>query len=370
MAIHGGKDDNLPVIRDDASEQEETDYDPDTNQQAQAINKEKDRLELAKTEDKCVWYLRLATACVLLAVATTVCLGVYFEGRQSENDDFEQDFLDLSIKLVSSFEDVVQQRFGVIQTFGQDLTAQANGTWPFVTPPYYAHRVNSVARLSQAMLLVLLPQVNRDQVPAWDQYANQNNGWREQSVSVTMGIPIEEVQLPPFLPTIMNTQGPDGPVPAITTGDGPYFPFWTAYPSLVSAAANTDFRADVEHRGPMDHTVVTGEPTFESISDCLGVNADDNRCGLFRSNPFVDFQSDAFTVAFFPGTCLICLVVCFYGSMCIFRLDSQQNYVYRSLTQSLIALKRIKRSVPCSLLSFTGEPISMASCLLEPTESW
>ncbi|CAB9514588.1 unknown protein [Seminavis robusta] len=66
-------------------------------------------LEVAKKEDRWVFWLRILTTLVLLAVAVTVCVVVYLEGRKSETKSFEQDFSDLGEKMVQSFEAKVEQ---------------------------------------------------------------------------------------------------------------------------------------------------------------------------------------------------------------------------------------------------------------------
>lgn len=348
----------LKADNDDESSQSGIGYD-DTEQPEgndNVVDNKEEGLDLAKNEDKWVVCLRIFTALLLILVALTVCLGVYFEGRHSEKQDFETGFEDLASKLVSSFGDVVEQRFGVIQSFGEDITSQADGAWPLVTPRDYIHRTEVIVRLANLIFLVFFPIVTRDKVEAWENYANETKGWREEVFAISQGVPLEEVQLPPFMSKIMDIENADGPVPAVTTSDGPYAPLWTAYPAYLAVAANADFHSDVEHRGPIDNTIATGNPTFEGAYSYVGREKDE-RYELFKSLPYIGYQGDAFSVAFFPSK---------------LQLPQSNRKSTSDLTQyssqSLIVLKRTKKWKVSCLSLFIGEPILRVYCPLVPME--
>ena len=178
-------------------------------------------VEVAKEEDKWVWRLRLLTVLVLIAVTVVVCVVVYQEGRKSETAAFEQDFSDLGEKLVRSFEGIVEQRFGIVESFADTITsdslAAGNGTstFPYVTPHNFIYRVENTAELAQLMFLLFLPRVQRSEVNEWSAYAKENTQWYTQGWAHQAGVPEEDVPEPNVFPTIMNVHNPNGPGPAL-----------------------------------------------------------------------------------------------------------------------------------------------------------
>ena len=273
------------------------DEDEETPEDAKAI-------EVAKQEERWVWVLRALTAFVLVAVALTVCLGVYFEGRRREKANFENDFANLGEKLVSSFENTVSQRFGLVDTFTNDITSYAKGRWPFVTPPDYDYKAEKVAALGTFMDIVLIPIVQKEDYFEWDEYVQNTQEWKKEGLSHETGIPQDQVVAMPSFPNMINVHNPNGPTPANQINEeGPYYPIWVSYPirNGTRVRENLDLGGDWEHRGPMENTVATGLPTFEGISDYIEKEKD-LRYEVLKKNRNIDYQDDSHTMAFFPGT--------------------------------------------------------------------
>ncbi|CAB9526550.1 Receptor-type guanylate cyclase gcy (Partial), partial [Seminavis robusta] len=263
-------------------------------------------LEVAKKEDIWVFWLRILTTLVLLTVAVTVCVVVYLEGRKSETKAFEQDFSDLGEKMVQSFEAKVEQRLGVIEAFAESVTSDANHSLPFVNPPNYAFRAETVAILAQLFFIVILPVVPRDQLQTWNQYAQENQQWRAEGWAQVVGvnpesINVTEVGFNPMPGQMMNFHNPNGPGPVqkVAPNQTQYFPMWCTWPVNPGTMANVDLYGDVEHRVPMDTTVNTGKPTFEISTDYIDKEKD-GRYGMLKRNTLFDYQDDPHAVAFYP----------------------------------------------------------------------
>ena len=140
----------------------------------------KEQDKLAQTEDKAVWYLKLAVILVFVSVALVVCLGVYFGAKKGEEADFEDDFSDLSEKLVDSFQLAFRQRLGILEDFAYELTSftlDTNTSWPFVTLPDYERRGGRAARLADLLSIMFLPIVHAQDRDQWEKYVPDNMGW-------------------------------------------------------------------------------------------------------------------------------------------------------------------------------------------------
>jgi hypothetical protein len=148
-------------------------------------------------------------ACVVIAV----CLTVYYLTRSSEKQDFEDDFVDLGGSVATSFESVVEQRFGILESFVAEITANSNQSMPFVTPIGYAYQADTVSRLAHVLFLKLIPRVERAQVGAWSAYMAANKGWKAEGIVIAAGIDPEDVNASPISPTILDIHSGGPPRP-------------------------------------------------------------------------------------------------------------------------------------------------------------
>jgi hypothetical protein len=259
-------------------------------------------LKLAKHEDKWVFRLRFLTTLILISAAVAVCLVVYTTGRGGETLAFEQDFKALGQKLVSSFESTVEQRFGIIQSFTEDITSDANGSWPFVVPPHFHERAETMSMLAQSMWTRLMPRVSRMDLDAWTEFSWVNQGWRTRALARQLDIPEDEVHAQTILPQMMNFHNPNGPTPAIEINpEGPYYPLWCVYPAANKSIENLDLYGDIEHAGNIDTVVATGKPVFETSYDYLLGQEKDLRYQFMTQAVYIDYLDDPHGTIFFPS---------------------------------------------------------------------
>lgn len=266
-----------------------------------------EEVKVAVQEDRWVFWLRLLTACVLVGVAVLVCVVVYQEGRQGETAAFEEEFSHLGEKLVRSFESLVAQRFGILDSFAQGITSDADGLFPFVTPPNYAFRAERVVDLAQLFFIIFVPIVPNELVEDWNTYARQNQHWKKEGVAQQRGVlpdELDEEELTPLPPVMLNVHNPNGPAPAQNvTPDNPFFyPIWSTFPANEGTMANVDINGDIEHQRTIANTVATGLPTMEMGYDYIDkeIDPNDGRYTTLKSSPFFDYQDDPHSLAFFP----------------------------------------------------------------------
>ncbi|CAB9507210.1 Receptor-type guanylate cyclase gcy [Seminavis robusta] len=261
------------------------------------------KLDVAQKEAVWVFRLRVLTGIVLVGVAVAVCLVVYFAGRQSETESFETDFEALSEKLVLSFEQTVEQRFGIIASFGQDITSQANGSWPFVAPKDFNQRADAVSILAQLMAIRLMPRVEKENYNLWNDWAFDNQGWKAEGLAFQTGIPVDQVNAGIINHGMINVHNPNGPTPANEINpDGPHFPTWCVHPAANSSEAENlvDLYGDFEHKGPIDLATETGLPIFEPSYDYMGGNEKDMRYDFITQTTHIEYLDDPHGTAMFP----------------------------------------------------------------------
>ncbi|KAL3939182.1 MAG: hypothetical protein SGBAC_006040 [Bacillariaceae sp.] len=254
-------------------------------------------LVVAKDENRWVWSLRLLVAFVLMAATVAVCLIVYFGGRSDEHEAFEKDFAGLADKLVISFEAAVEQRFGAIDMFFSDVTANANGTWPLVTPPEFTRRITELHSMVGLSFSLLLPRVDKDRRTEWEEYSVANQGWLRESLAFTTGVNKEDVEVDPILPQIFNIHSTDGRGP--DTGPGPYFPIWMLHPP--QAGININMHNYPPQRDVMDFVIANKRPAFGTNDDYIDPEKPRGReYSVLQSTPNLNYQNDAFAFAQFP----------------------------------------------------------------------
>ncbi|CAB9504323.1 Receptor-type guanylate cyclase gcy [Seminavis robusta] len=256
---------------------------------------------LAHEENRWVFWLRFLTTMVLLSVAIAVCLVVYFQGRASEQNDFEQDFSDLGDKLVTSFESLVDQRFGIIENFAMGETSYANGSWPFVTPPDFFLRAGSLVMLCQLMFIVLVPKVTFDQRPQWDQYVQQNMAWKKEALAFQEGIPVEQVNAPDgIFPVMMNFHYGGPPKPQ--DGPGPFHPMWNTFPVNNVSIGNVDIYADTFQQPAIDAAYNSGKPSFGKTEDFWQVSEEEKVQFYYFLHAFdhVQYRDDPIATMYYP----------------------------------------------------------------------
>ncbi|KAL3935836.1 MAG: hypothetical protein SGBAC_008725 [Bacillariaceae sp.] len=258
-------------------------------------------LVVARSENRWVWRLRFLVACVLMSATIAVGVGVYFDGRKDEKDDFETEFAGLADKLVISFQSAVKQRFGAIEMFCSDMTANANKTWPLVTPPEFTRRIAELHSLAGLSFSVLLPQVEEDRRAEWEEYALANKGWFRESLAYAKGVDPSAIAPERIFPMIMDLASvPGGPVPDM--GPGPYYPIWMQHPPREGQSGININLYRNRGVGVITNTVLDNKrPAFAASEDFLDpATPRGEYYNVLKGTPKLNFQDDAFAFAQFP----------------------------------------------------------------------
>ena len=268
--------------------------------------REEEKLSLAKKEEKAVWMFRLLTMLVLVSVTVAVCVGVYLQSRNAEKEDFENTFLELGEKLVSSFETDVKQRVAAMESLAVSLAAGvagSNETWPFTTPPEFHARAEYTKFLSRSSGIYLLPRVNPGQKQEWEAYARKNQGWIAQGLAQQLGVDPESLTVNKIAPVILTNKIEGKPQP--DTSEGPWFPFWCANPVGNRTFTNINPRSNPRKGYQAIKRVLDKRtPTFAASTHFWNVSDRDRAThNTFRtikaSRPH--YEGEPYFLSYYPG---------------------------------------------------------------------
>jgi hypothetical protein len=194
--------------------------------------------EIAKSETKAVFWLRLAVMLVLTLSALSVALTVYFYTSGSEQDEFETQFTSDSVKVLESVGLTLDTTFGAADAFVLKLVAYArysNSTWPYVTLPNHAVHAAKLLSLSKAFYVSQSYLVSEEQRDVWEPYSAANDFWVYEGIEVEKkdarfdGLLDGPILTSPYL---YDTEG------IRPEGLGPYLPSWQKFPVLPNPYDN------------------------------------------------------------------------------------------------------------------------------------
>jgi hypothetical protein len=109
-----------------------------------------------------------------------------------------------------------------------------NSTFPYVTPPIFEVHAFHARVKSGAEIIMYSPLIlSQDNVPAWNNYSVENQGWIDDSRDTVKSSASEnstrflDGTITPFIWTNEDFEKPN-PVPV--QGNGPFFPVWMMSP--------------------------------------------------------------------------------------------------------------------------------------------
>eukprot|EP00934_Nitzschia_sp_Nitz4_P001797 Nitzschia sp. Nitz4//scaffold14_size191712//189680//191729//NITZ4_001758-RA/size191712-augustus-gene-0.235-mRNA-1//1//CDS//3329537032//1797//frame0 len=238
--------------------EDEDDIHPTTGDELSlSTTKEEPALSIGAAENARVSITRTIMMFVLIAVATTLSLVVYYVSEDSEQNSFHYGFEVVADKLAREFEGGGVRRLTAIESFAAQISSYArstNSTWPNVALPDYELHGRYIMDLSDMLGLVLFPIVTKENRESYERFTVENQGWIEEGLEF-QGIPEEDwdyetiavVQagfnqdsISPTIPEKIFAL--NGTEPVVETGDGPYVPFWQMCPAvpITSTLVNYD----------------------------------------------------------------------------------------------------------------------------------
>ncbi|CAB9505094.1 Receptor-type guanylate cyclase gcy [Seminavis robusta] len=139
-----------------------------------------ERETLARRESQAVGCIRIVVYLVVLMVAISVSLVVYFYTKSDQQQDFETQFAAFAAKVAESFYDSVERKMGAIATFSTTITSYAvntGATFPNITVPDFELRGAHTRIQAAGVILYFFPLVRDQDRAGWEEYAANNRMW-------------------------------------------------------------------------------------------------------------------------------------------------------------------------------------------------
>lgn len=187
---------------------------------------------IAKAEDRAVFRSRLAVVIFLTVCTVSVATLVYLDTRQGEEQQMQEEFDDLSLKVFLSLALSMEACLSSIDSFVVSIVSFAemnNATWPFITTPHYGVRTSKVRAVAKSTMMTQIPIVPFDKIEEWNQYSMREGPiWVEDSRStqrVDPGFKGSDFENIVSLPVW-------GTTPIEQETNGLVFPLWQSYPTV------------------------------------------------------------------------------------------------------------------------------------------
>ncbi len=192
------------------------------------MNKRGTGATISTAENKAVYRIRLMVMFFLtMSTIGTACL-VYFNARNSEQEQFEADFEYLASKVFNHLGSSIEASLGAIDGFVVSIVSFAlhsNMTWPYVTIPDYGTRASKVRSVTRSVLIAEIRIIRSSQRAKWDEYSLEvGPSWVDENIAVQnsdptfTGMRVDEY----------NVSGLWGSQPGATFN----LPMWQSYPTL------------------------------------------------------------------------------------------------------------------------------------------
>jgi hypothetical protein len=143
--------------------------------------------EIAQSETKAVFWLRMMVLLVLILSAVAVSLSVYFYTSESEQNEFETQFNSDSVKVLEAVGNTLDTTLGAADAFVLRVVAYgrySNSTWPYVTLPNHAVQAAKLLSLTKGFFMSQSHLVSEEQRAVWEPYSNANDAWVSEAVDV------------------------------------------------------------------------------------------------------------------------------------------------------------------------------------------
>lgn len=220
-------------------------------------HEKEERVKIAGSESKYVFWARVTLFTVLLVVTCSICYAVFWFASAKEEEDFTTTFHEIATKVADTFQANAARRVGAIESFAVTIASNAKSMgqrWPNVTVDDYEERATHTLNLAEVISLMFIPIVTLEARKGWEAYSQEHQGWYKEGLAlqkdanlVQTGKALDDEQT--SIDILEGTWGssPDGSVPEeifrvngtaaeAETGEGPYAPWWQfgTYIRLIS----------------------------------------------------------------------------------------------------------------------------------------
>jgi hypothetical protein len=293
---------------------------------------------LGKKETYYVNVLRVILILLVVGAAVAVAVIVYLYMKDSQETDLNDDFNDLSYRLIDGFHANTKLCFQVLDSFSTQVTTLAMATkqtWPFVTIDNFEAIGTAARSIVDSYYVALYPLVTRENREAWENYTMDNTHWLSESFvyqrdffdnhnrtvgkkapdlerrRLSRGLQQEEEQAtrepifdgPDNVTTEIYRYGTEeeGFLFVVDTSPGPYLPIWQVSPSRDMAYIDVNFDIYATFLAHSESYAATFFDTvFESKHGIFGGVWNAGEEGIINEDDDYDFRPVPAAALFYP----------------------------------------------------------------------
>jgi hypothetical protein len=200
--------------------------------------------EMAKRETKNMRVWKIVVSLTVLVTAILVSAGTYIFLQGDEDSSFEVSYQSFANTIGDAAEVHRDNLFTTVRSFSNTINAAAiatNSEFPFVTVPAFEVSAAAARQQSGLELLIFVPKVEVSEVTRWNEHANANGGWYEESKQLAVASGESTDVLSDFAPggllpfiyePIVDENGMRSIAPA--TKNPPFYTSWQCSPPFYS----------------------------------------------------------------------------------------------------------------------------------------
>lgn len=240
---------------------------------------------LAGSETRQIGHLRNFVFGFMLLAAAGVAFGIFRIIRGSEQDNFDNQYTSMSIKIHDTFQANVARKVGAVDSLSIAFTSYAklkNLTWPMVSIPDFHLQAANARALAEAVSVSFFPLVKNETRELWEAYASENSGWIDEELDFEEAVAgraerslegsnldVEEndvyIDSSDSSDRIFNIKE-ENHKKVVSTGTGPFFPLWQSSPA-VPELVNFDLISSPQFMGGIEAMLESKQAVIGKVSD-------------------------------------------------------------------------------------------------------
>ncbi|KAL3929684.1 MAG: hypothetical protein SGARI_004682, partial [Bacillariaceae sp.] len=201
--------------------------------------------------------------------------GVHMKFKSHTLPSLSTQFHQFALTLEDATEFHIKGVLQATQGLSEILTAEAittNSTWPFVTLSNFEVYVGNTRAQASSELIAVAPIVSKENLPKWNEYSNEHQGWIDESFAV-YGERVDFSPIPSSCYRFGRFKGRTVLVAENGEGDYPAAPFWTmSRPPFDTSIVNFNALSTVPYQKAYDTMTATRKFAFgeAGANDLIG----------------------------------------------------------------------------------------------------
>ena len=212
------------------------DFSNSDDTKSQVVN----HISVAEKEQKWVNRSKVLVILVLLVAVAATASSIFLILRNEEEQDFQAQFQNYANQIIAVSQSNALSSFEMIESFSVSITSYASDTeqtWPYVTIPDFAARVDRVVAQSHASRFAFSPLVQPWQYGEWTNYSygHKIDTFRDDVEYLGLNKTLSSAEMldartSPVIFALNFTDPYNIQSDYVNIGQGPWAPFWQGHP--------------------------------------------------------------------------------------------------------------------------------------------